>query len=83
MKTCKTFFHKSLIIEDAAEFAKLRTMRASMSYGFCLLSIENHDYTAQRIYRFTENFDVAHSWLLTNNLQGSSDVYGVVLGCDL
>ena len=83
MKTCKSFFHKSLIIVDAAEFAKLRTMHVSMSYGFCLLSIVNHDYTAQRMYRFTESFEVAHSWLLNNNLSGSDDIYGVVLGADL
>lgn len=82
MKTCKQFFNKSLIIEDAAEFAKLRT-RVSMSYGFALITCINHDYTAQRIFRFTENFDAAHAWLLSNNMRGGDDIYGVVCGVDL
>lgn len=83
MKKCKKFFNKLLIIEDAAEFAKLRTRSVSVSYGFALITCDNRDYTTQRIYRFTEDFDAAYKWLMNNNMQGGEDIYGVVCGVDL
>lgn len=84
MKTCKSFFHKSLIITSAEELKHMLSIKFNAKgYGFCLLSCMNHDYKAQRIYRFTESFDVAYSWLLTNTKANFNDTCGVVLGCDL
>lgn len=84
MKSCKSFFDKSLIIRSAADLKlSLETKNACRLYGFCLLKCLNNDFRAQRIMRFSDSYDAALLWLQNNDIDGNDDLYGVVLGCDL
>lgn len=83
MKTCKSFFHKSLIITSIDELERRNIHYYSYSYGFCLLSCSNHDYKAQNIYKFTESLDEAKMWLSNEDRHIPNDLYGVVLGSEL
>ena len=83
MKTCKSFFHKSLIITSVDELKKRNVHYYSYSYGFCLLSCSHGDYTAQSIYKFSGSYDEAEMWLSNEDRHTPGDIYGIVLGSEL
>lgn len=83
MKTCKQFFHKSLIITDAEALKSCKAEYYGFGYGFCLLSFPINDCRAQRIYRFTDKYDAAISWLMKNDLPNCAETFGVILGSNL
>ncbi len=83
MKTCKSFFHKSLIITSQDELqAACDNLKMRESYGFCLVSCVHRDYRAQRIFRFTDSYSLAYAWL-SSNADETGDICGVVLGSEL
>ena len=83
MKTCKSFFSKSLIITSVEELERRNLHYYSYRYGVCLLTCSNHDYSAQNIYKFTDNIEEAKFWLSNTSRHSPTDLYGVVLGSEL